>query len=186
MGVHLTCTANSLLTSTATSGSPFFAAPSTTAATISSKYFVNVKPSISLINASVGPISSEDLSLFIRVVCFLRDESRLPGGPIDSMLTWRTVAQRPRDETYAWHRRASTSLLCGGELLSWDILRRNQPWRTWVSCSGGRVGEVLCCSLAEIWPGAVERASLLYLFVHRMLSKTYALRKYARGNGRHH
>lgn len=79
-----------LLTSTATSGSPFFAAPSTTAATISSRYFANVKPSISLINASAGPTKSEDLSLLMRVVCFLRDESRLPGGPIDNMSTRAT------------------------------------------------------------------------------------------------
>lgn len=70
------------LTSTATSASPLpFDAPSTTAATISSRYFVSVSPSISLTSASDGPTRSEDLSRLMRVVCFLSDESSEPAGP---------------------------------------------------------------------------------------------------------
>jgi hypothetical protein len=73
------------LTSTATSGSPLpLLAPSTTAATISSRYLVRVNPSISLASVSEGPTSRLDLSRFSRVVCFLSDESRLPGGPTQS------------------------------------------------------------------------------------------------------
>lgn len=37
---------------------------------------------------------SEDLSLFMSVVCFLRDESRLPGGPVDNMSASETQLAR--------------------------------------------------------------------------------------------
>lgn len=70
------------LTSTAASGSPLpLEAPSTTAPTISSKYLESVKPSISLMSASAGPTSNDDLSLLSRFVCFFNEASKFPGGP---------------------------------------------------------------------------------------------------------
>jgi hypothetical protein len=63
-----------------------FDAPSTTAATISSKYLVSVRPSISLMSASDGPTRSDDLSRLMSVVCFLREESRDPAGPDRQLL----------------------------------------------------------------------------------------------------
>jgi hypothetical protein len=82
------------LTSTATSASPLpFDAPSTTAATISSRYFVSVSPSISLMSASDGPTRREDLSRLMSVVCFLSDESSEPAGPGRQLLrpVWRWI-----------------------------------------------------------------------------------------------
>ena len=71
-----------IITSTATSVSPLpLLDPSTTAGTISSRYFVKDNPSISLISTSAGPAEIFVRKRLNRVVCFFSDESSSPGGP---------------------------------------------------------------------------------------------------------
>jgi hypothetical protein len=74
------------LTSTAPSTSAFPLAevpetPSTTAALISSAYFVKLSPSISLMNVSEEVVNKAERSLFSSVVCFFKEESSAPLGP---------------------------------------------------------------------------------------------------------
>jgi hypothetical protein len=122
----------------AASGSPFpFPAPSTIAATISSRYFVNVKPSISFNNASGGEASRFVLSLLSRFVCFFSDESRLPEGPI---IPSANIPSGSLDAAHVLDPRSNIGRLYPVVLYAWDTWRYS---RLSTSCPLGALPLIL-------------------------------------------